>query len=1515
MKKIVVGFRSRWPFLTFLVSVLLLFVLSVTLSNSWAAGLNGKDDDRFIAGIDETFPTSLRFEYDLLGFPAKVIGGQGQITDYDFDGLGRLRAVDGPDDHDRSTYAYDGNNNLIHMVNDTPGGEREVQYVYDALDRLVEVVLPENLGRLTYGYDLAGRKTSMTYPDGTHVSYAYDGAGRLLNVMRGTDVTTYAYFPDGLLKTISYPNQIRATFTYDEFARLESLAYTEGQSELVVSFAYQYDQNGNRKRIEIRTPDPSSPASGAVRLQVYDYAYDAAQRLIEAIYPDGRVVTYVYDQVGNRMSMTSDADGTGPALPEITRYEYSTHNRLARITDEAGNERERFFYDSRGNVIRAVRPGGETLYQYDFRNLLVRAEKDGEVIEFEYDGLGQRTAMTVNGKRTRLINDPTISSSQVLLEIDDSGVTQAHYIYGLGRVSADLNQAASPHYYLADAIGSTFGLVDDTGTVAGTYTYDVFGTAQADGAISETNAFRFAGERQDPITGLIYLRARYYDPQTGRFLSRDPLGFIDGPNTYAYARNNPVNFVDPDGDAIVVTIAGATTIAAGVFNAILSGYEAAKNDGTASEIAYQALRGFTQGATGTLATIVIGLKNPFAAAAVGAGVSEFVGQTFDVFAGQDFNLGSALFNVGIRTVFGGGFGILGKRLFPTVGRLPDSFRPRALDRLGPNSVRTFLQGGIGLVGSVAENGLKSLLRGGVLLNRSAEFVADLSEITGVTVDPATGQIVLVGNDHAGGTIPELRIDDFVTAIRAVYGSIEPPGVTIDPQPGSEADASIPQLVHFFGGVEDTDLGWVLFEADRVMKTLAAERDNVSGEPVTSAVPGYQSVLRRWVEARSPRGASRFWFVPGEVSLVRSQDGQSFLFERVKVDLLTEDTLFGNGATDPEALAFANWFTDNYDRLAEEIFTVYDYPSEQVGNEIPSQEKIFARLAQVVRAVAVVQFFHDNDIPIDFSWIENHHLSERNTPLETRTVENSLSYQEGNIITTITVRGGVTLDVPNTYLADEAGDVSQLGRTVLTSRPSPLDQAWDVGGESAVAVSLAPQAIGGLITRHDVDLSYSHPAALDFEVSRFYSSASPGSEALGSGWQMTRYALEFSRPAIFSSSRSQLTQFNGLRQGEARVVDRQTGKAVTFTSGLIIEREGNQIRFTPLPENGVPEFELVRDSGMGGGSTLRQDPIDLSYTFTKADNISFRFDWQGNLLSMADSRGRQISYTYVDARLVSIADDLDRTITLEYAPGGRLERAIGLSGDVVDYEYDKVGNLQAATRTRDGSIKAFEYHYDANHVLTDAVDDAILAPAIISDVLGRVVEAQDRRGNILNTTYSLNNDTAVTTDAISGATVTRVSDEMGRVLMLTDWLGRMTEISYAGSSRLPATITLPDPLRPRIGFQYDQLGNLATLSDPVRGGDTNADGIDDKPIRFEYDNADDLVGILNARGIKTSIAYNTHHQPIAVTRGAGTLEAMTRFAYDPVTGLLNRLTDPSGVITEFEHDATGNLISQIVAPGT
>lgn len=277
---------------------------------------------------------------------------------------------------------------------------------------------------------------------------------------------------------------------------------------------------------------------------VYDettinYAYDPLNRLIAADYSTGNTYHYSYDAVGNRLSQESTVSG----LPSTVQYQYDTANHLMQVGGTA------YTFDANGNQLS----NGMTSYTYDAANHLVTASNSLGMLNYAYNGLGDRLQETLDplsdaaGQTTTFTMDLNSGLSQVLSESAPQGYGTYDYLYGNGRIAQV--SATSTEYFLGDALGSVRQLTDATGAVTMAQLYDPYGmTVQTSGSAA-TN-YGFTGEYTEP-GGQLYLRSRYYSADTGRFLSRDtwdgdenqPISY----NKWAYAYANPVLYTDPTG--------------------------------------------------------------------------------------------------------------------------------------------------------------------------------------------------------------------------------------------------------------------------------------------------------------------------------------------------------------------------------------------------------------------------------------------------------------------------------------------------------------------------------------------------------------------------------------------------------------------------------------------------------------------------------------------------------------------------------------------------------------------------------------------------------------------------------------------------------------------------------------------------------------------------------------------------------------------------------------------------------
>lgn len=250
---------------------------------------------------------------------------------------------------------------------------------------------------------------------------------------------------------------------------------------------------------------------------VTEYEYDALYRLTGVTYPDKDTTDYTYDPMGNRL--TQVIDGT-------TTLDY-TYDDADQMTDVEGVS---YDYDDNGNRTDA----DSDTFDWDAEDRLAGTDIDSVAGSYAYNGDGLRMSRTIDSVPVDYVWDQN-AALPVILEDSDGN----RYVYGLDLLTR-IN-STDEEWYLTDGLGSTTALADANGDVNGTYTYDVFGAERSH--TGDATEFSYTGEQVDP-SGLQYLRARYYDPGVGRFVSKDPL-YLD--NRYAYVSNTPTNLVDPSG--------------------------------------------------------------------------------------------------------------------------------------------------------------------------------------------------------------------------------------------------------------------------------------------------------------------------------------------------------------------------------------------------------------------------------------------------------------------------------------------------------------------------------------------------------------------------------------------------------------------------------------------------------------------------------------------------------------------------------------------------------------------------------------------------------------------------------------------------------------------------------------------------------------------------------------------------------------------------------------------------------
>ncbi|NEZ66600.1 tandem-95 repeat protein [Leptolyngbyaceae cyanobacterium CCMR0082] len=573
------------------------------------------------------------YEYDALNRQTAIIDALNSATSMTYDPEGNLLTFTDPEDN-TTGYTYDALNRLTtetnelgfsrtytydavdNMIASTDRNGRDRTYTYDNLNRLVqEQWLDETdipIETITSTYDAIGQLKSITDSNSAN-TFTYDAVGRLLSADNsGTPgippvLLEYTYDAvgnqlsvtdtiDGVtqgVETFTYDDLNRATqitqngngvaekrvnMTYDAASQMESLTrYSDlAGSQLVADTDYTYDDAGRLTEL--------SHNQNGTDIATYTLAYDAANRITSITSPDG-TATYDYDDISQLIGADYDFQGD-------EAYSYDANGNRTNAGYDVGPNNQllsdgtyTYTYDGEGNRTSQthIATGEVTDYTFDHRNRLtaiVTRDADGtvtQVVENLYDAFDRRISIVVDANADGTPDSTekfAYDGAEITLVFDGDGNLTHRYLHGtnIDQILSEETADGNVIWSLTDHLGTVRDLLNADGTLANHITYNSFGEVT-----SETNPdldfrFGFTGREIDEATGLMYYRARYYDPGTGQFISQDPLGFDAGdPNLYRYVFNTPLNATDPTGKFTLLEVSfvalNAVLIATGAVNA------------------------------------------------------------------------------------------------------------------------------------------------------------------------------------------------------------------------------------------------------------------------------------------------------------------------------------------------------------------------------------------------------------------------------------------------------------------------------------------------------------------------------------------------------------------------------------------------------------------------------------------------------------------------------------------------------------------------------------------------------------------------------------------------------------------------------------------------------------------------------------------------------------------------------------------------------------------------------------
>lgn len=459
------------------------------------------------------------FGYDDALRLTSVLDRNGATTSMTHDAAGRVRTRTTPEG--TTTHSYTGFGELRSVTN----GSVEVTRSYDAVGRTLREEVSGSGApayALDYGYTGAGDVTKVATPWGTS-TIGYDTAGRLDTL---TDTRTGLFDLEvddsGRLVRLERPNGLTEVNRFDTAGRLETRTQQRGGAT-VSSLTYGYDAQGRVDTVE----DERGPER---------YTYDGDGNLATVDYAAGSPFAdeaITYDRAGNRTSWTGNA---------AAQVRYDSAGRLVQ------DARRTYAYDDEGSLVARTErsTGAVTHLVWNTDHTLRTVTSGGRTTTYGYDPFGRRTTSTVDGQTTSW----AYSGSSIIAELSGTGPAAAvvrsfTLLPSSGDALAATTADGTDVYTVLDRLGSVTALSDSTGAQVSRTRYSAFGqshtTASQPGL---AGAYAYTGHAAEDGSGLVYARARWYDPSIGRFVSEDP---ANGANLYTYVDNDPLSFTDPSG--------------------------------------------------------------------------------------------------------------------------------------------------------------------------------------------------------------------------------------------------------------------------------------------------------------------------------------------------------------------------------------------------------------------------------------------------------------------------------------------------------------------------------------------------------------------------------------------------------------------------------------------------------------------------------------------------------------------------------------------------------------------------------------------------------------------------------------------------------------------------------------------------------------------------------------------------------------------------------------------------------
>lgn len=1516
----------------------------------------------------------------------------GTVVSYEFDRFGRRAGM--TDAFGSVRYVYDGYNRLTAVQRK---GVPTLLYGYDALDRVTSVSVGKDF-KIQYRYDFLGRLASQETPVGTIAYRYYPGQGSRIRTLPNGVTTQWKYGPDGRLTELTHATPkgaILARFRYryrpdgliesiEEYSRAaeHTLTYEYDTSQRLTAVddskhgrtEYRYDSLGNRTAL-LRPRQP--PVTS-----VYDWAGRLTRHKGQACH---------HDQAANLTGCDDDK--------ARRTFRYDDANRLRQTASPRG--RVRYYYDGDGNLIIKAAGQSTTSFLPDprtgyWRPLLMSRPDTGRTY-FIWEGDTPLAAIT-GGRATFFLQDHLGSVRYRVNRNTIEAVNASADAFGepdrplrdsaLQPAFAGLFYDPDTGIYLtkARAYDPRWGrfLQRDpnwnipTGSQEDLSTY-VYAADDPANRIDITGQQSYTYEQR---RGLDYIPGGLsYVPQSSACGTYDScrLWVRDIARSSASAYSGPITLSIPSvvsttGPWIALQSQTAQALGAvgqAVQNRIESHYSPGWTSGLPGTMGIPGFSVFLpflspkllSSYPGTIPAMLIvetvmAAKDPTTWQALNA-----VRQTTSSYAnmGVHFHwlpsmmhymsepadrlaswISGQLSSSNMRNTYSGPPPIptqpppgttfsptptptqttaSGWSLTPTP--TPGSV-PTATFQSRPTPTPSYLSGP-----ATPSN------VGGIYLAGAGKALESLGPLSGIALDEKTGRLILISDDKGAIDLPPLRLDDVVTVFRTVYEGGGAPFVSIDPNPSNPRGKKM--LVRHDEYTKDTYVGWVLFEADRVMKAYSLGKDNITRAKVSSSVTGYKNLLDPAFADSDTGTWERFWILPVSVQRLQATDNKLTLFD-VPLKIETQPMQLENGVLEPAegvepsagAKAFSRWFTDHYDAIGLEVRS---QPPAESGIDTPVP--VYTELRGIALSAAIAEKLREQGVPFP-AWMRERVVRPVPVPPTTPAIVAKRSHKKGSYIVTRQIYGGVNL-APLPEEVHEVQDPRLDGmqtelRQTMAQTPLLEPVRLHHDGNTYRALALPGEGFrdvgGNSLSERDLVVPLPGDASIEL-VRRFHSFFRP-SDVFGGSWTLDLPLLQIQRDPV-ERTEEQITYRQVFQLGSPL----ETWSARFSHEGLVPELRARLL---------VPDHRQDEILGLGDLSEPRIG--QQTHVVFFRDGRRWHFDDEGKLVAREQTpllvrytRDREGGIQRIEG-WYGASDKPSACIELTYDSSGRLARATGSNGEQVVYTYDKSGLL----RQVDSPSGVLSYDYAEGLVTGIAREGKPLARF-----------SYNQRGQLQSSWRADAPEVSYRTSAdAQGISVTATDAATGKALDTTRYdpafhpisreLGDGTRVDWkpAEGGSATETIRLPNgnehvivqtPDGKPIRWQLPEGGTYALTYDD--GGRVTAINKGDRPVlqeqwypdgrlamavaensaeRFQYreDNTLDRVRITPATGSSSQpwlqVDYDDSGRTDAITDYSG---MNLRMAYDDKTGQLATLAttrDGQQQALEINRNSHGNLES-------